>query len=239
MEQALCNSPLFVLGLFHKAREPAKKLKRERMKAIDRKHFFALENLRKQIAKDKDAGKPKKVYLVELDERHEIKPDDADGLGTYHDAYGVWFGGSLGAVIKKRSGFLHAFLTAKPEKLQEGISELTCYGIPSILYFWRSQGYNRGVIIAINDTEETHAEANRLLDTRPWDFTPIFKTVAPRISIIMPAYFTPQPMFLTFSKYSGKTLEELAGTNRHYLEWISENCKDEKITTRAKQLLGN
>lgn len=157
------------------------------MKAIDRPHFLAIEKLRKQIDKDKAGTGIKRVYLVELEERYEIKPLDVDSLGAYHDAYGVWFAGSLGSAIYRRCGFAHAFLSTKPEKCEEGVFDISTYGIPCKLYFWHAQGYNRGMIVAVDDAEELHQTAARLLAEKPWQFNPILETIREHISLTLGA----------------------------------------------------
>lgn len=79
------------------------------MKAIDRQHYFAIEKLQKQIEKDRTSGGVKKVYLVELDQRHEIRPEQISSFTPFNDAYGIWFAGSIGAAILERCGYRGAF----------------------------------------------------------------------------------------------------------------------------------
>lgn len=154
------------------------------MKAIDRQHFLALEKLQKQIEKDKTSGGSKKLYFVELDERYEIRPEQATEFGMFYEAYGIWFAGSMGATILKRCGYLHAFVSFKPDKIEEGgPSALIAYEVPCQLYTWKSQGYIRGMILATDDKTETHAIASKLINEKPWSFEPIFATVSHKVPL--------------------------------------------------------
>jgi hypothetical protein len=55
------------------------------MKAIDRQHYLAIKKVLTQIETDMATGEPKKLYLFELDERHEVAPHATTTLGTYYD----------------------------------------------------------------------------------------------------------------------------------------------------------
>ena len=161
------------------------------MKAIDRPHFFAIEKIKKQIEKNKSTGSVKKIYLVDLEERHEITPDLASSFAHYHDVYGIWFAGSIGAAIYRRCGHLHAFVSFKPENLEEGGPfNLTSYGVDCLLYVWKAQGFIRGMILAAEDSPEVHATAKALMAEKPWVFEPIFATVATVVPITLAPQFT-------------------------------------------------
>lgn len=163
--------------------------------------------------------------------------DRIETLGSYSDAYGVWFAGSLGAAVKAQCGYTHAFLSVKPEKLTDGSeSDVTACEVPCKLYFWRAQGYNRGAIVAVEDDPRIHQEAERLMAGKPWDFSPVLN-LPTLVAITLSDHIPPQPIVLNFGKYQGKTLNELAEENLHYLGWLAENCKEVKIRNAAQKLV--
>ena len=204
------------------------------MRAIDWPHFHAIEKVRKQIEKDKSAGAVKKIYLIALDEGHEVAPDCAESLGSYHDAYGLWFAGSLGATIRGNTGFAHAFTSAPPARMEDGSAHaINVYGIPCKLYFWRSQGYNRGAILADEDPPSLHQTATALMAAKPWDFAPIFALIRKAVELNIGPHLPPDPVIVNFGKYQGYELATLAKNDPGYVLWLAENCKDKKIKEAA------
>lgn len=212
------------------------------MKAIDRIHFLAFEAISKQIAKDKEKGQIKKTYLARMEEDQEISLKHIEAHGSYYDAFGIWFGGSVGAAIYKRCGYFHAFLSAKPEKLEENkVVDVSVYDIPCKLYFWLAQGFMRGLIIAVDDPEYIHSKAARIMEEKPWRPEPIFDTVKTFIPIILGPRITPTdseaPIIIHAGVMKGKTLEEAYDKDPNYVQWIAENSRNPLLQTAAKRLM--
>ena len=203
------------------------------LKAIDRLHFFALEKAQSKIEKDKSSGSLKRIYLIELDCRYEFRPDDVLLMSQFYDSYGVWFGGALGAAVVRRCGFAHVFLSAKIDKLGDGVYDVSVYGVPSRLTLWHAQGYTRGVVIACEDDAIVHETVNDLAQSKPWCFSGIFGTIRQVPVITLQPHF-PQPEVLIGSgKYAGKTVSEIAVSDHGYIRWLAENAKEQTIRETA------
>lgn len=78
----------------------------------------------------------------------------------FHDIYGVWFFGSLCGVIRDvhlrkygigREKMMHVFIDIEPEKMPDGIHNITVYGHQCQLYKWKAQGYHRGLVVLVDD----------------------------------------------------------------------------------------
>lgn len=79
----------------------------------------------------------------------------------FHDCYGIWFFGSFCSAISRiqakrfgvdREKWRHVFLDVDPGKLDNGIHEVTTHGHECLLYFWRAQGYLRGLVVLADDS---------------------------------------------------------------------------------------
>lgn len=94
---------------------------------------------------------------------------------AWHDAYGVWFGGEFKVGIEsKHSPHTWAYITVKPEKLEEGEFDIEVFGKPGKLIFWRAQGYPRGVILSMDDIELIET-ARTVAIEKPWSFEPVIQ----------------------------------------------------------------
>ncbi|HPQ02475.1 MAG TPA: hypothetical protein PK183_04130 [Bacillota bacterium] len=48
---------------------------------------------------------------------------------------------------------------------------------------------------------------------------------------------SPEDLVIRFGKYSGKTLGEIYGVDRGYVEWLSQNARDEAIRDASRELM--
>ena len=99
------------------------------------------------------------------------------GTGFY-DIYGVWFFGRLKEIIMKigidrfaidLTKAMHVFINVEPNKVADGIHEITVYDQKCLLYKWMAQGYHRGLVVLADDEEgNINAEAYRQSGTWSW-----------------------------------------------------------------------
>lgn len=96
----------------------------------------------------------------------------------YFDCYGIWFLGDVVDKInilsvKKFGGALgtrtHVYLSVKPDKVGDGIHDLTAYGYKCRLYKWMAQGYHRGLVVSVNDAW-ANATALAYMESRTWSW---------------------------------------------------------------------
>ena len=96
----------------------------------------------------------------------------------FYEFYGVWFYGSLWqevrAIAEKQFGAIptsmnHVFIDKEPKKIFEGVHEIAVYGVPSLLYRWKAQGYDRGLIVNALDGESIR-EAEVFMNAKTWSW---------------------------------------------------------------------
>ena len=119
----------------------------------------------KAIENAKKEGKPTSGIII---------PDIA-----FHDIYGVWFFGQLKEIIqqigKERFGIdlgkmMHVFVDVDTGLINDGIHEITVYDRQCLFYKWMAQGYNRGLVVLIDDDAgNSGAEIYRLSGTWSWE----------------------------------------------------------------------
>ena len=96
------------------------------------------------------------------------------GGETWHECYGIWFGGDFRkAVEEKHRPQTWVYLNIKPEKLEPGEHDVDVWGKPGKLFFWRAQGYLRGVVVPAEEEQMLFA-ARQVMEEAPWRFDPIF-----------------------------------------------------------------
>lgn len=96
----------------------------------------------------------------------------------FNEIYGVWFFGRLKEIIfnigTERFGVnfgkqMHVFVDVEPNKIVDGIHNITVYGHPCRLYKWIAQGYHRGlVVLADDEVANKDAEVYRQSGTWSW-----------------------------------------------------------------------
>lgn len=96
----------------------------------------------------------------------------------FHDIYGVWYFGRLKETILKigmkqfgadLEKTMHVFIDVEPEKVGDGIHEISVYGHKCLLYKWMAQGYHRGLVVSADDEEGNNsAETYRQSGTWSW-----------------------------------------------------------------------
>lgn len=96
----------------------------------------------------------------------------------FYEVYGVWFFGQLKESIIKvgldqfqndLSKTMHVFVDVKPEKIGDGVHEITVYGHKCRLYKWIAQGFHRGLIVLADDEGGNNkAEVYRQSGTWSW-----------------------------------------------------------------------
>ena len=89
----------------------------------------------------------------------------------FHDFYGVWFYGHLTKnilqIIKERfenelkmmkyvaeirlENMMHVYIDVNPKMLKDGIYEVSVYGTVCRLYKWMAQGFERGLVVHVED----------------------------------------------------------------------------------------
>lgn len=96
----------------------------------------------------------------------------------YEDCYGIWFHGRLEEIIRqveferfgvKIGNQMHVFINIAPNKIEEGIHELTVYGHACRLYKWMAQGFHRGLVVLTNDARG-NASALVYMESGTWSW---------------------------------------------------------------------
>lgn len=96
----------------------------------------------------------------------------------FFDIYGVWFHGRLVEELQNisRERFsiplgdqVHVYISVEPNKIADGIHDLTVYGLPCRLYKWMAQGYHRGLVVLADD-EPGNVESQVYLERRTWSW---------------------------------------------------------------------
>ncbi len=96
----------------------------------------------------------------------------------YHDIYGVWYFSELTNFIRQiatnRFGvslgaMMHVYVDSEPEKVADGIHQISVYGHNCLLYKWMSHGYHRGLIV-LEDDKAGNAAAKIYQDSGTWSW---------------------------------------------------------------------
>lgn len=110
------------------------------------------------------------VHLDRIEDR-QLAPAEVKDLG-YHEAFGVWFDRQIVSEVLQATTTREktVFLNQKHEKLEPGIHPVTVSGKEAYLYFWRAQGYPRGIIV-LADNEDANLAAAEASEAALWDWS--------------------------------------------------------------------
>lgn len=96
----------------------------------------------------------------------------------FHDIYGVWFFGILCGVIREfrlskfgvnQEKMMHVFVDTEPDKIPDGIHDISVYGHQCRFYKWKAQGYHRGLVVLVDDVWGCVA-AQVYMESRTWSW---------------------------------------------------------------------
>ena len=96
----------------------------------------------------------------------------------FHDVYGVWFFGHLTDVVREivKNRFqmelhkmMHVYVDIEPQKLHDGIHDISVYGHICRLYKWVAQGYHRGLVVLAED-DTGNAMAKIYMESNTWSW---------------------------------------------------------------------
>ena len=139
------------------------------IKVITREDSRNREKAVKAAEKLRTGNSPKKLYLELLESRKRIEADEILRDGGYHEIYGIWFAGSAAHAVgfPYQGGF-------SAKSIPPGKHEGTLYGGGITIYSWQADGYPGGIILATADDSSLHQAAWAVMESGPWNPTPIF-----------------------------------------------------------------
>lgn len=113
------------------------------------------------------------LHAISAYAARNLQKTQPDKASAWHDAYGIWFAGSLRTSVEAKHGRLSwVFLDTDPKKLDEGEHAVDVWGKSGTLVFWKSQGYLRGAIV-LTEEEPVLDAARSIALLKPWSFEPI------------------------------------------------------------------
>lgn len=139
-----------------------------KLKAININDYKRLEKAKKFVEENPTVKKT--IYLDRIEDR-KLQPEEVKDM-SYNEAYGLWFDRQIthevlqASTIRERT----VFLDVKHEKLEPGIHQVTVCGKEAYLYFWRAQGYPRGIVV-LADNEDANLAAAEVSEAAPWDWS--------------------------------------------------------------------
>jgi hypothetical protein len=138
----------------------AAKEKAEKAKAKRKKERELAERARRWAEKKRKKWEYNAKETISSGDE-EAEPEEKIPEVGYYDIYGVWFFGNITEVIQEiaKTKFdsdvgtmMHAFVDIKPDKITDGIHDVTVYGHRCRLYKWKAQEYHRGLIVLEEDS---------------------------------------------------------------------------------------